>query len=210
MANSYCATTDIKTDMPDSALSSSSDYDVMLPLLCEQASRLIDREVGRWPGYFYPTTDSATRYFDGSGEIEQYIDEMVSLTSVAVAEDGGTASTSYTSYTENTDFYVWPYNYSALGVPIQRLDVDWNGSKAGWPDSRKSIKVTGVFGYSLTPPADVKRACQIQVMRWFMRAKQGFQDASASVAMGELIYMQALDPDVARLLAPYKIGNLAI
>jgi hypothetical protein len=43
-----------------------------------------------------------------------------------------------------------------------------------------------------------------------MRAKQGFQDASASVAMGELIYMQALDPDVARLLAPYKIGNLAL
>lgn len=203
----YCSSTDIKLDMPDSQLYSSSDYDDTLAAMITQASRLIDREVGRWANYFYATTDE-TRYFDGSGEREQWIDECCELTSVAVSESGETCSTGYTTWTLDTDYYVYPYNYSGLGQPIQRLDVDWNGSKVNWYGYRKAVKVTGAFGWSLTPPDDIKRACIIQATRWMMRAKQGWQDASAAVELGQMLYTQQLDPDVARLLAPYKIGNL--
>ena len=205
----YCATTDIKTDMPDSPLASSTDYDDMLAGLITQASRLIDKEVGRWANYFSPSTDGETRYYDGSGETEQWIDECASLTSVAVSESGEVAaSTGYTTWTLATDYFVFPYNASADGVPITRLDVDWKGPKHKFYGYRKGIKVTGVFGYSLTVPDPVKRACQIQVMRWLMRSKQGWQDASLNPEMGEMLYAQSIDPDVARLLLPYKIASL--
>ena len=198
----------VKTDMPDSELFSftSYDYDGVLQGMITGASRLIDKEVGGWANYFYPTTDDQTRYFDGNGEEEIYIDPLVSLTSVYVSESGGRASTSYTAWTENTDFYVSPYNYSAIGAPIQSLVID-NGSKGNWGTTRKGVKVTGVFGYSSYPPADIQQACKITAMRWFMRAKQSWQDTSVNAAIGEMLYTQSLDPDVKEILKPYKIFN---
>ena len=100
----YVTVAEIKADMPDSDLDTLADYDTVLSEMITAASRLIDREVGGWANYFdAPSTDS-TRYFDGSGEEEQWIDPMVSLTSVRVAESGGRASSNYTDWTENTDF----------------------------------------------------------------------------------------------------------
>jgi hypothetical protein len=205
----YATVAEIKADMPDSGFSSTdTTYDTVLGEMVTAASRLIDREVGGWPNYFYPTTDSETRYYDGSGDIEQWIDPMVSLTSVSVSESGGRASTSYTDWTLDTDYYVWPYNYDDIGQPIQRLDVDNDsGSKGNWYSVRKGVKVTGIFGYSEAPPDDIEQACKITAMRWFMRSKQAYQDASVSAEMGEMIYVKSLDPDVKELLMSYKIGN---
>jgi hypothetical protein len=207
----YTTVEQVKADMVDSALYDSVDYDLAIGEMITNASRLIDREVGGWPNYFYPTTDSVTRYFDGSGETWQYIDPMTTLTSLAVAESGGRAASDYTTWTVDTDFYVWPYNYATIGQPIQMLIVDNDsGNKGKFTRSLKGVKVTGVFGYSATPPADITQACKITALRWFMRAKQGYQDASASVAMGEMVYVKSLDPDVKALLWPYKIGNVVM
>jgi len=200
----------VKADMPDSELFSSTsyDYDAVIQGMITGASRLIDKEVGGWPNYFYPTTDDQTRYFDGNGEEEIYIDPLVSLTSVYVSESGGRALTDYTAWTENTDFYVSPYNYSVIGAPIQSLVIDNDsGSKGNWGTTRKGVKVTGVFGYASYPPADIQQACKITAMRWFMRAKQSWQDTSVNAAIGEMLYTQSLDPDVKEILKPYKIFN---
>jgi hypothetical protein len=113
----YVTVAQVKADMPDSALYDSVDYDQALEEMVTNASRLIDREVGGWPDYFYAST-SETRYFDGSGEVEQWIDPMTTLTTLQVAESRGRAATDYTTWTINTDFYVWPYNYSAISQPI--------------------------------------------------------------------------------------------
>jgi hypothetical protein len=208
MANDYVTVAELRADMVDGGLSSSTDYDVLLGELISAASRLIDREVGGWEGYFYPTTDSQIRYYDGSGEDEQYVDPLIALTTVSVSESGGRASTSYTDWTEDTDFYVWPYNYSDIGKPIEKLIVDNDsGNKGVFNATKKGVKVTGVFGYSETPPADIEQACKIQSMRWYMRAKQAYQDTSASERLGQMLYTQELDPDVKRLLIPYKVHN---
>lgn len=206
----YTSTTDVKADVPDSPLFTSTDatYDAVLGVMITAASRLIDAEVGRWPNFFYPSTDNAIRYYDGSGEAEQVIDEMVSITSVAVAESGGTGASDYTAWTQDVDYYVWPYIYDQLSQPIQKLVVDWVGAKSRWPRYRKSVKVTGVFGYSATPPADIAQACKIQTFRWFMRAKQGYQDASANAEIGQMMFVQELDPDVKTLLRRYQIENM--
>lgn len=205
----YCTVAEIKADIPDSPLSSTDvTYDAVIGAMITAASRLIDREVGRWPGYFYPSSDDETRYYDGRGGIEQWIDECISLSGVAVAEAGGTTSTDYTTWTLNSDYLPWPYNYTALGQPILRLDINRDGDKAAWPRYRKAVRVSGVFGYCLTPPAEIKLACKIQAMRWFMRAKQGWQDAGINPALGQMIYLQQLDPDVREILQHYRLGNM--
>ena len=85
----YVTVAEIKADMPDSDLDTLADYDAVLSEMITAASRLIDREVGGWPNYFDAPTTDATRYYDGNGEEELYIDPLVSLTSVSVAETGG-------------------------------------------------------------------------------------------------------------------------
>ena len=209
----YVTVAEIKADIPDSPLFDVTDstYDSVLGNMVTAASRLIDRYVGGWDNYFYPTTDAQTRYFDGSGEEQQYIDPMVSLTSVAVSESGGRAVTDYTTWTVDTDFFVSPYNYASIGMPIMSLVIDNDaGSKGTWGTTRKGVQVTGVFGWSATPPEDIEQACKIQAVRWFMRAKQGYQDAGANQNLGEMYYMKELDPDVKTILQRYKIFNLAV
>ena len=98
-----------------------------------------------------------------------------------------------------TDFLAWPYN----APPVKRLD-----RKGRWPRTR--IKVTGVFGYSEQPPATIAMACKIQTMRWFMRAKGGFEDSQASAAVGQMFYTQDIDPDVKLLLEAYRIETTAL
>jgi len=207
MANSYCSSSDIKAQMPEDYIASSTDYDANLDTLSATASRLVDRECGFWPGFFYPTTDSETRYFDGNGEQEIDIDPMVSLTSLAVSEEGNYASSDYTTWTQNTDFYTWPYNASGLSEPIRRLIVDHNGDKSNFTRWKKALQVTGIFGYSASVPDPIKQACIIQVMRWYMRAKQGYQDAGASAEMGQMFYVRRLDPDVKELLWSFMQDN---
>ena len=203
----YTTVARVKADMPDSPLSSTFDtaYHSAIAEMITNASRLIDLEVGGWPNFFYPTTDSETRYFDGTGEKEVWIDPAVSISQVSVAESGGRAVTDYTDWVADTDYFTWPYNKT----PIERLVVDnIAGNKGRFNRSNKAVKVTGIFGYSETPPEAIAQACKIQAVRWFARAKQMWQDASASAQMGELIYAQELDPDVKRLLMPYKIENM--
>jgi hypothetical protein len=204
----YVSVAEVKADLPDVDMGTLEDYDYVLSEMITSASRLIDREVGGWPNYFIATTTDETRYFDGSGDIEQPIDPMTELTSVSVSETGGRAATDYTDWTEDTDFYVWPYNYASIGAPIQKLIVDNDsGDKGKFYAERKGVKVIGKFGYSTTVPADVKQAAKIQAMRWFMRSKQSYQDTSASERLGQMLYTQSLDPDVKRILQPYKVGN---
>lgn len=199
MANDYTTSTDAFADMPDSGYAS-TDYPIMATMITA-ASRLIDGEFGRWPGFFNPSTSDEVRYYDGSGEEAQVIDEYATITSVAVSEQGETCSTGYTAW-GSTDYYVWPYNLT----PIKKLIIDSNGSKMGWYSYNKAVKVTGVPGYATTTPAVISQACKVQAIRLFMRAKQGYQDTSAGEQGGTTLKGQTqLDPDVKAMLFPLKL-----
>lgn len=204
MANSYTSSSDCFAEIVEGGYSS-SDYPQMATMVTA-ASRLIDAEFGRWAGFFYPSTSDETRYYDGSGLEEQDIDEFVSITTVSVAEQGETSSTGYTDWAA-TDYLVWPYNYNANGKPIKKLIIDINGNKLAFYGYRKAVKVAGVPGYSATPPDVVVQACKMQAVRWFMRAKQGYQDVGASVEIGGITLkgVTELDPDVKALLFPLKL-----
>ena len=199
----YTTALAVRSLATDSGFTTDTSYDTLLGSLITAASRMIDRYVGGWDNYFASSTDDETRYYNGSGTDELDIDASISITSVSVAEDGGRAATDYTDWTVTTDYYTHPYN----ALPIRRLIVEEDGDKYGFHRSRKSVKVTGRFGYSESAPADVALACQIQVSRWFMRAKGSFQDASAAASVGQIMYTKELDPDVKNLLHHYRVMN---
>jgi hypothetical protein len=202
----YTTAPEVRALVTDSDLVTDTSYDAILGMLITAASRLIDNYVGGWDNYFYASSTDV-RYYDGSGEKQQWIDPMTSLDSVEVDEsDSGT----FTAWTLNTDYITWPYNYASIGKPIQRLDIKRDGDKGVWYSFQRNVKVGGTFGYSASPPEAVEMACKIQSSRWFMRAKGGFEDAQASAAVGQMFYTKELDPDVKLLLQPYRVGNTAI
>jgi hypothetical protein len=203
MANDYTTSTDTFADIPEG----STDFPNMAGFVTT-ASRLIDLEFGRWEGFFYPTTDDKTYYYDGTDETEQPIDEFVSITTVSVSESGGLASTDYTDWTLNTDYITRPSNAANKGKPINLLEIKWhNGTKGGWYGGQRSVKVVGVPGYSATPPDVIEHATRMQATRWFMRAKQGYQDTGATAEIGGMTFSRKLelDPDIKQLLHGLKL-----
>ena len=205
MAN-YTEPVSVRALVTDSGFTTDTSYDALLSDMINAASRMIDRHVGGWDNYFASPTATSTRYYDGSGDAEQKIDPAISVTALAVAEDGGRSASDYTSWTVDTDYYTHPYNK----LPIRNLIVESDGDKNGFHRSRKSVKVTGRFGYSSIVPSDVAMACKIQVSRWFMRGKGAFQDASAAANVGQVMYTKELDPDVKNLLWHYVAENEGI
>lgn len=198
MANDYTSSTDAFADISEGNYSS-SDYPQMADFVTA-ASRAVDREVGRWEGFFYPTTDEVTRYYDGSGYEEQNIDEFISISAVAVSEQGGLSSTDYTSFS-SSDYITYPYNRT----PITKLIVDRiNSSQIRFYDYRKSVKVTGIAGYSLTPPATIVRAVKRQAIQWFMSAKQGYQETGAQASIGGMTFStEKLDSNIKEMIWSY-------
>ena len=205
MTLDYTSSTDVFADMSEGGYSS-SDYPAMATMITA-ASRLIDAEFGRWPGFFNPSTSDETWYFDWSGELDQPIGEFASVTSVAVSEQGYVGTTDYTTWTLNTDYLLWPYNYTVQGRPITKLKLAPLSNKGGWYSYDKAVKVVGVPGYSTTPPAVIVQACKMQAVEWFMSAKQGYQDTGASAEIGGLTFSvkNELSGKVKKLLDGLKL-----
>lgn len=209
MPNDYTTISEVKTELIDTNWTTA--YDTLLTTVITDASRAIDTFTGREPGAYSVSSDT-TRYFDGSGCSEQWIGELAALpTTISVAETGvvdnaaGTGGT-YTVYT-TSDYFPWPDNALTERRPILRLDLDLlNGSKYVWYKFRRSVKIVGKFGYTTTAnlPPEIKRATKIQAIRWFKRDQQAYQDVGAIVELGQLRYVQALDPDIAETINHFR------
>jgi len=200
----YTSAASVRSMVTDSNMTTDTSYDSMLGVLITSASRMIDKFVGGWDNYFIADSADTIRYFDGNGDKVLYIDPFISITKLEVVESGGVAVADYTEWTENADYITIPYNR----LPKRGLQIERFGNKSNFYRYQKGIKVTGKFGYSAIVPDDIANACRIQVLRWFMRAKSAYQDASASAASGQVMYMKELDPDVKMLLQPYRVESV--
>jgi hypothetical protein len=211
--NDYCTLTEAKDMLPDGSWGTS--YDVLLGTVVTRASRAIDAFLGRKPGAFYVTTDT-TCYFDGSGHAELWIDELAAApTSVSMAESGMVDGSGGTGgiYTliGASDYWCWPDNAVERGTPYLRLDLDVvNGNYSQWYAFRRGVKIVGRFGFSTAVPDEVKQAAVIQTVRWFKRGQQAFSDVSGVSDLGQLQYVQRLDPDIAAILSVPKFQRLTV
>jgi hypothetical protein len=166
----------------------------------EEASRMID-DYKRVEAGSYKTSDYAAdevRYYFGSGRSTQDFDFATSITELAVEETDGT----YTAWTEDTDYYLWPPNALQIGEAYRAATVSNRAgtTKSVFDYGYNRVRVTGKFGISVEVPAQIERACKVQVQRWYHRALQGWQDTGGNQDLGLVRYTKELDPEVKGIL----------
>lgn len=203
----YVDTDAVKAAMPD--VTWGGKYDALLKELTEAASRKIDEAVGFPPGSYRVEVDEI-RYFEGSGQASQWIDE-IATTPTEVAMDLIGDQVSYTVISAS-DYEMWPKNAVQLGQPFYRMDMRLlsNPTYYHWYAYPNSIRVTGKWGWSTTVPPHVAQVTKIQVIRWFKRAQQAYEDAGAITQLGQLRYVKGIDPDLEVFLKHAIPGRIAI
>ena len=72
-----------------------------------------------------------------------------------------------------------------------------------------TVTVTGYWGYSLTPPADIEQAC-LRLVKWLYDLKDATNSAQAVVTPeGQVLLPEGLPNDIAILLNPYVKVTIA-
>jgi hypothetical protein len=203
-----------------------TDFDLTLARVLDAAKRAIDRFCNRPDGFMTNATASA-RYYVGSGDTIQWIDECAAISSVAVKVGSGDDEDSYTDWTLGTvgtttsadvfpatgdpevpDYVSTPYTFLVIGANGAR-SVFTSGSfttRSGFKSAGNrtrglpTVKVTAYWGFATSVPADIKEACIMQSARWFKRLQSAMADTAASSDFGQLLYRQSLDPDIKLIL----------
>lgn len=206
MANDYLATDEFKLRSQKQPQDIPKENE-LLEALITSACRWIDRHCLRDPGDFQTQGNSAaTRYFDGKGRVDAiWIDDCTSISSVQQADY---PYTTYTAMTADTDYWKSDGDqYDA--TPYRMLELNPNSSSfAYWASGGRAVKVSAVWGYSITAPEPVKEAVAIMARKLYhLRDGVGEGDATAITDFG-VIVPAAIPAKVKAFLAPYKRNPL--
>lgn len=168
-------------------------WDTLIDSLISIASRMIDNFTNR---RFHVTDSDETKYFDGNGEVSLFIDDLISVTSIAI--DNVTL--------EATDYHLLPYN-SDPKTEIQRDDDSSSDGHITWPSGQKNITIVGKWGYCETEDrsADIEFACRELVSDIFRNRKMGkLQSESVQGYNYNYGSVKALPEVVQHILKKYK------
>ena len=197
ITNGYCTLADLKAVL---RISDNVD-DPLLEARITEASRVIDDYCDR---RFYLDNAATARIYNAPSGEYVLTDDIASTSGLVVKIDtahDGTYSTTLTS----TQYQLEPINGIAKGVSINRIMAVPAGS---FPTNRvpAPIQVTATWGWP-SIPAPVKSACILLAGRLTKRGDSllgvaGFGDLGA-------ITVRNIDPDVQKMLAPYKTATLA-
>lgn len=198
----YANSSDVKLELVD-VLSGSFKYDSLIDSLVSIASDYIDDLHGHEHGAFAlgATLPTATaRLYNGSGRSEQVIGECVSIGLVELSFAG-----SWVSLT-STDWYRSPIN----STPYTGLTLNPYGTYDSIGKDVANVRVTAVWGYSQIVPGIIKQIAITQVVRWIKRAQNAFADVSANVELGQLQYLQELDPEIKAAIINARMARVTI
>lgn len=164
--------------------------DAVLEAVIESASRAVDGLCGR---SFYAQA-AQTRYYTVEDWDCIQTDDLVSVTTIKTDEDGDRV---YETTWAATDFELDP----VTGPPYTRIYVTPTGSY-GFPWGRRTVQIVGTFGWSSVPDA-INEATLLLAARHFKR-----KDSPLGIQVGKPEFgnlsIPGNDPDVNRLLAPYR------
>lgn len=201
VVNGYCSLSELKASL---RITDNID-DALLELCIESASRDID---GTCERVFYQTV-GATRVYVPTDSFLVEIDDLVSLTTLKTSSGGVNFDVTWTS----NDYQLEPLNGQSGGLvtPATRIRAIGDYLFPVWEPSNvnaqeATVQVTGTFGWSAVPVA-IKQATIILAQRHFKRYDSplgiaGFSDLGA-VRVGRM------DPDVEKLIAPFKKVRMA-
>jgi|SRR3990172_1891690 len=198
ITNGYCTLAEIKE--AERLNITVTTYDTALEGVIEAVSRAIDYQCSR---FFWKDTNDTTAYFTPRDSSYLLIGDYVSITTLAV--DSGNRS--YTTWTVDTDYELWPYN-ALLGPeqrPYMRIDIiPPTGRYKFLPDVSKNVKIIGKRGWPAVPKA-IKEACLIWSLRTYKRYATPL-GVSAMTVLGEMqSKVPPPDTDVMFLLSPYVL-----
>lgn len=171
--------------------------DSLIELAVESASRAIDTYTGR---YFY-NAGTASRIFIADSNWYTVIDDAVSITEVATADD---LDANFNTVWDSADYQKEPLNNVSGGITgwpttaLRAVDdkvFPVNGQEA-------CVRVTGTWGWSAVPTA-IKKATIYQAARFFKRDESPLGVLS-SPDLGFIRVGTKVDPDVAMLIDPYR------
>lgn len=129
----YARVLDLRADLNGTGYNGNDQW---LAGAIAEASRQIRTATGG--RQFHPTVE--TRYFDGRGCAQLWVNDLLSITSLKFDEDG---DRTYEETLATTDYYLWPDNRT----PYRRIDIDPNGDYTAFPAGRRSVQIVGTWGY---------------------------------------------------------------
>lgn len=203
MPNDYLTVEEFNYRGRAEAQPDSTDDEWRIEPIITEASRLVDDLCGVEYGAFAtgsPGT-SATRYFERGG-VELWIDPAVSLSAVAISEDGGS---SYTSLTADTDY--WKSDGKQYDTtPYRLLVVNPNSSTlVAFPSGRRAVRITGVWGWSETVPPVIRDVTfRLAQRAYLMKESGGSEERAVATAEGVWLPAGAVPKDVLVKLAAYR------
>ncbi len=195
MANEYVSASALKTSLGITV----STFDTDITTACSAASRGIDQACNR---RFWADSDATkVRYYTPVVTSRLLpIDDLVTLTSLAT--DTGADGTFATTLTVNTDFVLEPLNAAAETPARPYTSIALYELASQWPWRRRSVKVTGKFGWAAVPD-EIVRATTILATKLYKRQESPFGIVTAGVDQVTAMRIAVSDPDVKFLIGPY-------
>lgn len=188
----YIDTEDLKATL---GISNTDFTDDDLDRAAPAASGIVDAITGRT---FDKDNADSTRYFAPEDLTLLRIDDMVTLTSVAIDRDND--GTYEETWVEGTDFRKGPPNAAAKSEPFTWLEAI-NGQT--FRTSGGYVKIVGKFGWP-SVPAEIVQATGIIASKLLRRSREA-PFAVVFDASGGSSFIGRNDPEVRALLARFVI-----
>lgn len=193
--------------------------DAAIQICLDGAAQTIDRFTNRLSkaDAFIADSTASARVYTGSGGRYQWMDECISITTVAVKDSP--SDDTYTAWDaadwiafsgdpQYPNFNKTPYEgimVTATGAQDRFSSGKYSGLRGFRPETYEvrglpTVQITAKWGFALTVPPAIKAATIAQATRWWKRYQGSFSDTLASAEMGTMMFMKELDPDIAMML----------
>ena len=187
----YCTANDIALALN---IAGTQD-DTWLGTLADSASAWVDAHCAVPSGGFAVATDSV-RSFDVCAIVDGVLQldaPLVSLTSLTNGDGTAINKATVRLYPLNGGHY-WSIHMLSTGP--------------GWQWVTDGLyTVTGIWGWSTTPPTPVKEATVMLAAWLYKRYQAGLQHAANNAEIGQMMYSERMPKQVVALLAPFRIGQ---
>lgn len=173
-----------------------NDNDLELINLVEHASRAVDRVARR---KFWVDSADVTRYYTATDPALVWIDDLVSITSLATDDTG---ARSYGNTWASTDYDLWPENASAKGEPYMVIQITPNG-RYRFPNLTRGVRVVGKFGVPSTSPwVDDAKGATLAACAYVWKMRHAPSGIAGSPALGTTNLQSTLTEYLRGILTP--------
>jgi len=128
--------------------------------------------VENYTGVKFENTEDTTKYYDGNGLRELYIDDFITVESVTTLTQSGDDDS---SLTENEDYYLYPLN----DTPKHIIKMTPESSVGCFSKGKKRVKVVGNFGYASSVPSDIQLVITKLVAQVYNQQNKGGEIVSS-------------------------------